>query len=198
MSYKLSSTPNSSNYSSKNTIDPAYTSQPTYGLAQSTSSENDASSNEHTFQADYSNPIAKGHTLELGAKYIIRINDSKTNEKYQYFDFSKNYPYTPYISSDSTSSFNNDLDILGLYTSYAGNNGNWGWNGGLRYEYTWLKTTFNEKERNFNSDYGVLVPSATVTYRLSAMQSLKLGYNVRIQRPSIGYLNPYVDRKDPN
>jgi len=30
------------------------------------------------------------------------------------------------------------------------------------------------------------------------MKSLKLGYNKRIQRPSIGYLNPYVDRRDPN
>ncbi len=30
------------------------------------------------------------------------------------------------------------------------------------------------------------------------MKNLKLGYTNRIQRPGIGYLNPYVDRRDPN
>ena len=88
-----------------------------------------ASANEHTFQADYANPIAKGQTLEMGAKYIIRLNDSKTNESYKYFDFSEAYPYTPYITADSISSFSNDQDILGSYLSYTGNFGKWGLKG---------------------------------------------------------------------
>lgn len=196
-SYKWSNTPNNSNYEATNTID-SYVGQPQYGLAQWTQSNNVASANEHTFQADYANPIAKGQTLEMGAKYIIRLNDSKTNESYKYFDFSEAYPYTPYITADSISSFSNDQDILGSYLSYTGNFGKWGLKGGLRYEYTWLQAEFDNAAKNFDTNYGALVPSAIITYRLSDMQSLKLGYNKRIQRPSIGYLNPYVDRKDPS
>lgn len=198
LSYKLSNTPNNSDFEATNILNPDYSTKPQSGLSQSSKSDNKASSNEHTFQADYSNPIAKDHTLEFGAKYILRINDSKSNEHYKYFDFTKDYPYTPTIPSDTSTYFNNNFDILGMYTSYSGGKGKWAWNGGVRYEYTWLKTEFNNSEMNFKTDYGVLVPSATLTYKISPMESYKLGYNMRIQRPSISFLNPYVDRRDPN
>jgi outer membrane receptor protein involved in Fe transport len=197
-SYKLSNTPNSSDYEAVNVIDPNYHISPQAGLAQWSRSINDASTNEHTFQVDYSDPLAKNHTIEFGAKYIIRLNDSKTDETYRYFDVTQPYPYTPYINADSVTVFNNDQDILGAYASYNGNIGKWGFKGGVRYEYTWLKAKFNDTSRNFDTDYGVVVPSVVLTYKLTDMQSLKLGYNMRIQRPSIGYLNPYVDRRDPN
>lgn len=198
ISYKLSNTPNSSDYEAENIINTLYSTHPQPGLAQWSSSNNVASSDEHTFQTDYTHPLGKGQTLEMGAKYIIRLNDSKTDESYKYFDFSHSFPYTPYITSDSLSMFNNDLDILGTYASYTGNIGKWSLKGGLRYEYTWLKAEFDDENRNFSTDYGSLVPSAVITYRLTDMKSLKLGYNKRIQRPGIGYLNPYVDRRDPN
>lgn len=198
LSYKLSNTPNNSNYVAENIINSLYLTQPQLGLTQWSKSDNIASSNEHTFQADYSKPLKKGHTLEIGAKYINRLNNSETDESYKYFNFSQAFPYTPYIEVDSISNFNNDQDILGTYASYTANVGKWGIKGGLRYEYTWLSAEFNDANQNFSTDYGALVPSAIISYRLSDMKSLKLGYNKRIQRPSIGYLNPYVDRRDPN
>ena len=198
LSYKLSNTPNSSNYVSTNTVDSLYTSLPQAGLAQWSKSVNEANTNEHTFQADYTNPIAKGHTFEAGLKYIRRLNSSETDESYKYFNFAIPYPYEPYVAFDTISSFNNDQDILGAYASYTGNIKKWSLKGGLRYEYTWLKARFNESDRNFETNYPVLVPSAIITYSITDMQSLKMGYNMRIQRPSISYLNPYVDRKDPN
>lgn len=198
LSYKLSNTPNNSNYEATNTINSDYVDSPQSGLAAWSKSENKASTNEHTFQADYANPIAKDHTLEFGTKYIIRLNDSKSNESYQYFDFDNAYPYTPYVDSDTTTNFKNDLDILGAYASYRGNKGMWSWTGGLRYEYTWLNAKFNVADMNFNTNYGILAPSVNLTYKISQMESFKLGYNMRIQRPSISYLNPYVDSQDPN
>lgn len=199
MSYKLSNSPNSSNYIATNEIDAKYTKLPPIGLlAQASTSNNIASTNEHTFQADYSNPIAKGHTLEFGGKYIIRLNDSKSNESYNYFDLKSTYPYPILSPVDSIFSYNNDQNILGTYASYTGNIKKWSLKTGLRYEYTWLKARFDSINKNFNTEYGVFVPSATLSYKITDMQSLKLGYNMRIQRPGIGYLNPYVDRKDPN
>jgi len=94
--------------------------------------------------------------------------------------------------------FNNNQDILGAYASYTGNIKKWSLKGGLRYEHTWLNAEFDNSTRNFATDYPAIVPSAIVTYRLTDMNSLKLGYNKRIQRPSIAYLNPYIDRRDPN
>lgn len=199
MSYKLSNTPNNSNYEATNAINPLYTKLPPVGkLAQWSTSDNVASTNEHTFQADYSNPIAKGHTLEFGGKYIIRLNDSKSNESYQYFNFDQPNPFLPTINADSTFSYNNDQNILGTYASYTGNIKKWSLKTGLRYEYTWLKAQFDDAAKDFDTQYGVVVPSGTLSYKITDMQSLKLGYNMRIQRPGIGYLNPYVDRKDPN
>ncbi|MBP1640375.1 MAG: putative TonB-dependent receptor [Bacteroidetes bacterium] len=198
LSYKWSNTPNNSNYEASNIISSLYHSVPQYGLFQSSTSKNDAKSNEHTFQVDYSRPLAKGHTLEMGTKYILRLNDSEVDEKYSYFNTLQSYPYMPYIAADSISRFKNDQDILGIYASYAGNVGKWGFKGGVRYEYTWLKAEFDKAIENFSTDYGVVVPSAIITYKISDMQNVKFGYNMRIQRPSIGYLNPYVDRKDPN
>lgn len=45
---------------------------------------NDGSQNttEHTFQADYTTPIGKIHTLEAGAKYILRDNSSE-DDRYE-------------------------------------------------------------------------------------------------------------------
>ena len=37
-------------------------------------SDNDAYSNEHTFQVDYYDQISKKHQIETGAKYILRQN----------------------------------------------------------------------------------------------------------------------------
>jgi hypothetical protein len=198
LSYKLSNTPNSSEFEALNTIDPNFITRPQPGLTHTSRSMNIANTNEHTFQADYTNPLAKGHTLEMGAKFIARFNDSESVEHYEYFNFGTNFPYTPYIIRDSTSLFSNQQDILGAYLSYSGNVGKWGFRTGLRYEYTWLEAKFNETNRNFNDQYGVAVPSASVLYRITDMKNFKVGYNNRIQRPGIGFLNPYVDRRDPN
>jgi outer membrane receptor protein involved in Fe transport len=69
---------------------------------------------------------------------------------------------------------------------------------GLRAERTKQDVVFKLAEsNNFNVDYNNLVPSATLSYQLKPTQQLRLGYNLRIYRPSIWYLNPYVDDTDP-
>ena len=193
-SYKLSNTPNNSNYTATNIL--GVTTVPQLGLAKNITSNNKAATDEHTFQIDYAKPIAKGHTLEMGTKYIRRLNASNINEEYDYFNFLIP-PYTGIISADSVATFSNNQDILGAYASYTGNIKKWSLKTGLRFEETWLKAIFDNSERNFNLDYPALVPSAVITYRITDMKTMKLGYNKRIQRPSIAYLNPYVDRRDP-
>jgi len=198
VSYKLSNTPNSSNFEATNVIESPFYTAPQRGLTQWSKSKNDASTNEHTFQADYTKPFRKNQTIETGIKFIKRLNSSDISENFKYFDYSKSFPFEPVIPFDTTSGFDNNQDILGAYMSYNGNFDKWSYKGGLRYEHTWLKAIFSESNRNFDDNYGVITPSAIITYRLKPMESLKLGYNKRIIRPGIDYLNPYVDRKDPN
>jgi outer membrane receptor protein involved in Fe transport len=133
----------------------------------------------------------------MGAKYIRRLNSSEIDEDFTYYDFRGSYPFSTFMA-DSLSSFSNNQDIAGAYSTYTANIGKWSLKGGLRYEYTWLKAKFDDAARNFGTEYDSWVPSAIATYRLTDMRNMKLGYNMRIQRPGIGYLNPYVNRSDPN
>jgi outer membrane cobalamin receptor len=81
LSYKLSNTPNSSNYEAINTLNSNYLSQPQPGLAQWSKSNNIASTNEHSFQADYSNPIKKGKpwSWEQNILFVSTTAERKKN-----------------------------------------------------------------------------------------------------------------------
>jgi len=195
-SYKWSNTPNNSNLDAVNTIDPVYSTDLTRTLVQRTISANNAASNEHTWQVDFSDPLAKNHTLEMGVKYILRLNSSNSDENYMLFNFNQPYPFKPYTDSAACTNFDNNQKIAGVYISYTGTLGKFGLKPGVRYEYTWQHVV--NQDTLFDSNYGVLVPSVIVTYKLTDMQTFKLAYNMRIQRPSIWYLNPYVNRSDPN
>ena len=50
---------------------------------------------------------------------------------------------------------------------------------------------------DFSKNYGNLVPSASLSYSIAPTQNIGLTYNLRISRPGITYLNPYVDRSNP-
>lgn len=197
-SYKYSNTPNNSSYNAVNdNFSSLITPQP--GLANSSNSNNNAYSNENTFQVDFSDPLTKSQTLEMGSKFIRRTNTSNTTDHNIYYLFSTTPPTLLPDSIDNTS-FNQHQSILAGYVTYSLNWKKFGLKAGTRYEYTWQNGYFNniDSVSNFKTNYGVLVPSGAITYTLAPMQTLRLGYNMRIQRPSIGYLNPYVNRRDPN
>jgi len=42
-----------------------------------------------------------------------------------------------------------------------------------------------------------LIPSATVSYQFKKVHNFRLGYNLRIWRPGIWQLNPYIDESNP-
>ena len=146
---------------------------------------------ENTFQMDYTSPLKPGHLLNVGLKYISRNNYS--DSKY-YLDENGGYIY----NESNSLNYKHNNDILAGYAEYDGKWKKWGFKGGLRYEYTWqnVKYVVGQGE-NFSMRYGNLVPSANLSYMLSANQNIGMTYNMRISRPGIGYLNPYVDKSDP-
>ena len=150
-------------------------------------SDNKNNTTSHTFQADYTTPIGKGQTLSLGGK--LQLHDATADSKY----YLKGV-YDPTSSSD----YEYKNSILAGYGEYAGNFNKLGVKAGLRYEYTWQDVEYHlGNGEDFKKTYGTLVPTASLQYTLSQGSNLGLTYNMRISRPGITYLNPYVDKTNP-
>lgn len=136
---------------------------------------------EHTFQFDWTRPIAKKHTLDVGAKYIIRRNHSKN--------------YREYIDTDRSSydDFNHNTDIGAAYADFRARFGKLNARAGFRYEYSRLAAKFKQGSgKNFSSDINDYVPNASVSYTIDDANTLKLAFNRRISRPGISYLDPTI------
>jgi len=157
---------------------------------------NDGSQNttEQTFQADYSTPINKIHTIETGAKYILRNNKSE-NDRYTMEDGAADYTF----DGDHSSHYKHLNNILAGYASYSLNLKNWSGKAGVRYEHTFQEVKYLLGHgTNFNKNLDDIVPSASIGYKLTMMSNIRLGYNLRISRPGIWYLNPYLDDSNPS
>ena len=154
---------------------------------------NKASTNEHTGQVDYTTPTWKDQTLEVGAKYIFR--QSRSNTDRTAFNDSLNI-WEDVTSKDSH--FRHTQHIYSAYLGYSMKFDKFGVKAGVRAEGTSLDVKYEmAPDMNFDTHYFDVVPNATISYQLSMAQQLRLGYNMRIQRAGIDYLNPYVDERDP-
>ena len=159
------------------------------GLPDLTSrfSDNTDKTTSHTFQLDYTMPLGTGQTLSLGGK--LQLYDATSDSKYYLQGV-----YDPTTSSE----YEYKNSILAGYGEYAGNFNKFGVKAGLRYEYTWQDVEYQfGKGDDFKKEYGSLVPTASLQYTLSQGSNLGLTYNMRISRPGISYLNPYVDKSNP-
>ena len=151
-------------------------------------SEGNDNSMENTVQLDYSTPIAQGHSLSSGLKYIARHN-SADDKVY----FSDDGPWAPYREGGML--YDHFNDIGAVYSEYTGAFGKFAVTAGLRYEYTWQRVEYGSGYgHDFKTSFGDIVPNASIQYNMAPTKNLGLTYNRRIQRPGITYLNPYVDR----
>lgn len=149
------------------------------GLEEERVSLMDDISSEHTFQADFTTPVGKNQTLSSGLKYIFRHNSADDS----YNAVPSVYDYYNHIGA--------------AYTEYTATIDKLVITAGLRYEHTFQKVDYDLAEKNFDINYPNLVPNASLQWNLSQTGNLSLSYNMRIRRPGIRSLNPYVDRSDP-
>ena len=150
-------------------------------------SENKDKTTGHIFQIDYTLPLALGHRVNLGGKY--QLHDATSEAKYYLTDV-----YDPNSSSD----YEYKNSILACYGEYAGNWMKFGVKAGVRYENTWQDVIYKLGNGfDFSTTYGSLVTNASLQYNISMGSNLGVTYNMRISRPGITYLNPYVDKSNP-
>lgn len=156
---------------------------------------NDGINNEYTLQLDYTLPVTEKFKLETGGKTIIR----KIASDFQnYVPDAQNAFVLDPISSNL---YNYDQDVASLYsvgtltlpkgfTVMAG----------ARFENTAIKgdptNALQTDLSPFKIDYGTFIPSFTLQKALSQSSSLKLTYSKRISRPSLTYLNPFINKSN--
>ena len=137
--------------------------------------------NEHTFQLDWTRPIAAKHTIETGAKYTYRLNRS--------------HNMLDYVGIDANTDlrFKHLTQVGAAYLSYTFHTGSWDARAGLRYEHSYLRASYPDGNQDaFDAHLNDVVPSASVRYQFNFANSLKFSYAASIKRPSINYLNPTV------
>ena len=153
--------------------------------------DNDARTDEHTFQLDYTNPISDMHNIDFGAKYIMRNNKSES----QYF---KEYDGEYQVDENLTDNFKQTQNILAAYGDYKLKWKKMGAKVGVRYEHTFMDVEYDKMpEKNFNAGFDDIVPSMMFSYQLGQTKTLRATYNMRISRPGIWYLNPFRNTSNP-
>ena len=147
-------------------------------------------STDHTIQTDFTTPLGNLFTLSTGAKYLDRHNSS---DQLNYI-----WDGTKFVSNAAGSLTYDFYNRIGAgYTELSGTFGSFGVKAGVRYEHTWQAYSSSAQDKTFTVNYGSLVPTASLQWSPSATQNIGISYNMRISRPGISYLNPYVDTSDP-
>lgn len=146
----------------------------------------------HILQIDYSNRFNKHHLLEAGAKF--NLNPSNADSR-------------PYFGTNSEDAVMNESlrvkmsqfkDIYAVYGSWSGTFGKWNMKAGVRYEHTRMGLKYKIGEYpDFTTHLNDVVPNAAVSYNITSGSSLRAAYQLRISRPGLGRLNPYVNVLTP-
>lgn len=137
---------------------------------------------EHTAQIDWTRPFAGAFKFEMGGKYINRRNKSNTS-----------MIYDGYEEGNFDSRFEHLTQVAAAYTSLSFQKDKLSARAGLRYEHSFLKAKYPDgSQTDYDRRLNDWVPSANVNYQISPVNSLKLAFATRINRPGIEYLNPAV------
>ena len=151
---------------------------------------------EVTAQTDFKQPFGEAKTLEVGLKAIFRRTGTVATVE----------GLTPGQTSDFTSlagrgtDFSYAQDVQAAYASYATTLGKkLTTTLGSRVERTGFSADFRASGTSLAPrSYVSVLPNASLNYTFRRDTSgLRLAYSRRITRPYIDYLNPFVDRSNP-
>ncbi len=150
-------------------------------------SDSKARTTEQILVADLTSKFNDNNTLSVGLKGSFR---SATADNSYFVDAD--------YDSDGSVIYKNDNKIGAAYGEYSFRNTQFSAKAGIRYEHTWHGVKYRMSNiDDYSDNYGNLVPSASISYNLTQGSNLGLTYNMRISRPGISYLNPYVNQSDP-
>jgi outer membrane receptor protein involved in Fe transport len=156
----------------------------------------DINNNSYELQVDYVNRFTKNSKLEAGYKSSFGRENSPVET------FSGSTPENAVFDPDLYNRFIYNLDVHALYATYSGRINKFGYNIGLRGEYTGINTKsleYSEIEENIEyyfKDYLSLFPSVFLTYELPKGHEIQVNYTRRISRPRGHHLNSFINITD--
>ncbi|MFC7773969.1 TonB-dependent receptor domain-containing protein [Flavobacterium sp. GCM10027622] len=144
------------------------------------------------FNIDYTNPLTEKTKLEIG--YESRFQDTSSD-----FDNTR----TPGYLAENEFSFKRDIHAL--YTNYSKKWDKWSAQLGFRAEIYNLDADFEtvstepteNDQRKVEDDIFTIYPSAFINYTPNEKNSFNLNYSRRVDRPSIGQINPIREWTTP-
>lgn len=179
---------NTQGYKDDETINTSQSGQPATRFVSGLSS---ARSREHTFQLDLVQPLKEKQKLEFGTKAIIRSasSDYQSGVKYD-----SGQPYLPDPSNSDR--FNYHQSVYSLYASYSIRQGKNSLRAGLRTEHTVVNGDFLHLKTAVRQTYTNFIPALFLSRKFTSVYTLTAAYNLRLHRPSIVSLNPFVNNSD--
>jgi ferric enterobactin receptor len=155
---------------------------------------NNRTNNEFTLQTDYVHPLKKyNQKIETGLKFINRA----INSDYELRSWSLGQGSDLIIDPKRTNTLQYDQQVAAAYAQFSTSlSTKLSLILGARYEYTHINGHQQEYNSGFKSNFNNLLPNAILSYTLKNFSKFKLAYNQRIERPSIEYINPYVNYSD--
>jgi len=162
------------------------------GLDYRETSFNDSRNREASVQLDYVHPLDSVRTLETGVKSILRRAGSN------YLIRADSLNGRGFVGIPSRSNeFRYDQDVYAGYATYGFAVGKKvSFKLGGRAEYTRINGDFITNDVSVQRNYVNLVPNVLGAWDAGKGRKLRLSYTQRIARPSIGYLNPYINTSD--
>ncbi|MBB6131092.1 TonB-dependent receptor domain-containing protein [Mucilaginibacter lappiensis] len=164
--------------------------------------DNNGKNNEYTLQLDYTLPVNKVLKIEAGGKTIQR----RINSNYDIFDTdnSGNNAQRDSLNSNLYDYTQNVYAGYAVFTitlpkSYSilagGRVENTRIKGDPQNPFQDANSTLFQNLQPFSSSYTTYIPSLTIQKQFGN-QTLKLSYSKRITRPSLQFLNPFINRSN--
>lgn len=146
---------------------------------------------EYTVQIDFAQPLKAKKKIETGAKAIFRDASSDFQSLIKY---NSTEQYLP--NSSNSDLFNYHQEVYSVYGSYSFAVTKLSFRLGIRAEHTDVSGNFITSKTLVSQSYTNIIPNFLVTGKLTNIYAITLSYNMRLQRPYITSLNPFVNNND--
>lgn len=153
-------------------------------------SQSNSENREFTLQTDYAAPVKKAR-IEMGAKVIVR---KASSDNFNFIRYDLSVPYKQIMSV--TDEFDYKQSVSSGYVSWSKNTPKTNFRVGVRGEYTDINGSYQTNAPGLKASFFNFVPNIQITRNFSPVYTLVSGYMIRVNRPFINQLNPFVNTID--
>jgi len=148
-------------------------------------------SSDYELRLDYVYPHGKNRKFEAGYEMESESSD-ETSEQYRYIPESDSYDLLEKYSYTTV----NEQNTQSLYSLYSNEVGRFGYQLGIRGEYTYRNISHPDSGAYFNLDRWNYFPSLHTSFSLTQTEQIMASYSRRINRPRSWYLEPFLTWED--